>query len=73
MGIASQQGIFIGRIPERSDKRHVFMGFSDIAKAFRRVTDIALLLSYSSSAAQSTWLEKGALRLPVRGACNNEQ
>jgi len=34
---------------------------------------IALLLSYSSSAAQSTWLEKGALRLPVHGACIDEQ
>jgi hypothetical protein len=62
-------GDFIGRIPELRDQRHGFMGFSDIAKAFRRVASMALLLSYSSSAAQSTWLEKGALRLPVHGAC----
>jgi hypothetical protein len=66
-------GDFIGHIPEMWDKRHGFIGFSDIAKAFRRVAGTALLLSYSSSAAQPTWLEKGALRLHVHGACTDEQ
>jgi len=66
-------GDFIGRIPELWDKRHRFMGFSDIAKAFHRAAGIALLPSCSSSAAQSTWLEKGVLRLPVHGACIDEQ
>jgi hypothetical protein len=37
------------------------IGSSDIAKTLRRVASIALLLSYTSSAARSTWLEKRAL------------
>jgi hypothetical protein len=49
-------------IPELWDKRHGFMGFSDIAKAFPRVARIASLLSYSSSAAQSTWLAKRSFK-----------
>ena len=49
------------------------MGSSDIAKTMRRVASIALLLSYTSSATQSTWLEKRDLRLPVHGPCTDEQ